>query len=167
MPKHCRIVVTDKCNLHCDYCLMLDKEISQSFKTSTIKEIVKQNYDIYLLTGGEPTCDMNTLFQTLSVIEESNPNAEIYIYSNGLASLDYYKSLSGCKCLKGLNIGRHNMEMYKYYEAINEIIPIRIYALYYEVNTRLEAFCRTHNIPLHILQWKQCKNENEDRYRLE
>ena len=48
--KQCRIVVTEKCNLTCPYCVMQDEEVRKTFKPLEIKDIKFEDYSTFLIT---------------------------------------------------------------------------------------------------------------------
>lgn len=84
------ILITDKCNLACDFCT--NKEIMAD-KTRPSKELdvlleqflltTKTAYKTFHISGGEPLINLPMLEEVLSVILSYNQEAIINIYTNG------------------------------------------------------------------------------------
>jgi organic radical activating enzyme len=81
-------------------------EILERFKASTVKQIVKMPYETFSITGGEPTLQVNKVNNLVDDINYNNPNAKIYIYTNGINwkyIIDWIKIPS----INGINISLH------------------------------------------------------------
>lgn len=80
---NCRVVLTDKCNLTCDFCCMKEKAIYYSFKNQTALWIAAQRYDEIAITGGEPLLELEKLVQFICLIKYFNSDTKVYLYTNG------------------------------------------------------------------------------------
>ena len=84
MRSNCRVVLTDRCNLTCEFCCMKEKEIYYSFKNQTALWIAQQRYDEIAITGGEPLLELEKLVQFICLVKYFNPDAKVYLYTNGI-----------------------------------------------------------------------------------
>lgn len=84
------VLVTNKCNLHCDFCSNADIMEDDSKVSKELDILLEQylyqspiKYDRFQISGGEPTIDKTQLENILSAILSYNESADIQIYTNG------------------------------------------------------------------------------------
>ena len=170
--KKCRVVLTDRCNLSCEYCCMKEKETHDSFKKRTALRIAFDRYDEIAITGGEPLMEPEKLVQFICMLRYFNKDAKIYMYTNGLLLFSEIASTLKIAGLTGINytpkekpdrLTKDNMGFIH-----SCLIPIRILIqdtledddiLQYAINNRMQ-----------IKQWTigDCYDmEPEDRFRID
>jgi hypothetical protein len=161
-----RLVITEQCNLDCEYCCMKERDIRTTFKPTNTFPDIKDCTSI-AITGGEPLLlKIDTIVSLCKQIKKQS-KAPIYLYTNGIY-LDSYKSHKIRPFITGINIGwhKHNEKLFKYLsEIINPIIPIRFRI----ENTNQVAIYRAKEEKTDYLIWTlgDCTSaEGEDRWLL-
>jgi len=172
MRKSCRVVLTDKCNLTCEFCCMKDKETHDSFKKRTALRIAFDRYDEIAITGGEPLMEPEKLVQFICLLKYFNKDAKIYLYTNGhylqeeTAAMLSVCGLTGINWSPKVKPGSYRKARMTFIHAC--LMPIRILIqdtlvdndiLQYAINNRMQ-----------VKQWTigDCYDmEPEDRYRID
>lgn len=83
MRNNCRVILTDRCNLTCEYCCMKDNDTYWSFVNQSAFGIAIKRYDEIAVTGGEPLLEPEKLVQFICLLKYFNKDAKIYLYTNG------------------------------------------------------------------------------------
>ena len=162
----CRIAVTLDCNLNCSYCCMTKiPDIYNSFTVKYMDDILKTKYDSFVITGGEPTLDLELLFMVINDIHRSQPKAKIYLHTNGVLLTEQFV-VDNSHILDGINISIHGEPDYDKYLKINNILPVRLHVWQELVTCKLSEFCEDHNIELKEWTMDDCETIPEDRYIL-
>lgn len=77
--KKARVIITLECSRKCPYCVNQHAHIrDQATVIANIKQII--NYDIILITGGEPS-QFKGLRDLIEDVRLQNPDAKIYLYT--------------------------------------------------------------------------------------
>lgn len=173
MRNNCRVVLTDKCNLDCEFCCMKENSISHSFKWQSALYIAEQRYDEIGISGGEPLMELKKLVQFICLLKHFNEDAKVYLYTNGdLLNTDTAVALT-IAGLDGINWSPHHWPSLHEKEKMSfihaSLIPIRIliqdkFTIYdnilqYALNNKMQ-----------IRQWSvgDCNDmEHEDRFRID
>ena len=100
---NCRVVLTDRCNLTCDFCCMKETDIHYSFKNQTALWIAQQRYDEIGITGGEPLLEFEKLVQFICLVKYFNPDAKVYLYTNGILLRSETAAMLKITGLDGIN----------------------------------------------------------------
>lgn len=170
--KQARIILTEKCNLDCEYCLMKKPELCGPMVRAHLQEIIDQKYDVYCLTGGEIFCDKPMLMTVLGRLLYENkyghPN-RVYLYTNGtLIQIEDLKPLS--MGVNGLNWGLHGpltQPVINRMVVVNKYVPVRILRLStYDDEKQLHRLCQATGMTYRIIEKDHCETVPEDRYIL-
>ncbi len=170
---NCRVVLTDRCNLTCDFCCMKDKDIFYSFKNQTALWIAQQKYDEIAITGGEPLLELERLVQFICLIKYFNPDTKVYLYTNGYLLQSEIAATLQITGLDGINWSPHHYPTKYEKQQMTFIhaclVPVRILIqdkftvyddmLQYAMDNRMQ-----------IKQWTigDCDDmEPEDRFRID
>ncbi|KKN32346.1 hypothetical protein LCGC14_0814960 [marine sediment metagenome] len=172
MRNNCRVVLTDRCNLDCSFCCMKDKRIYYSFTNQTALWIAQQRYDEIAITGGEPLMELEKLVQFICLVKYFNPDAKMYLYTNGM-SLNYYEAFTlKTAGLTGVNWSPKEKPNSYYQEKMTFIhvclIPIRILIQDRLMDDDILQFALNNN--MQIRQWTigDCDDmKPEDRFRID
>ncbi len=172
MRSNCRVVLTDRCNLDCDFCCMKDKEIFDSFKLCSPFHVAASDFEEIAITGGEPLMEPEKLVQFICLIKYFNKNAKIYLYTNGdLLSIETAQTLLTAG-LNGINWspkrkpGTGRQQRMSFIHACK--IPIRILIQDVLVDDDILKYALDNS--MQIRQWTlgDCADmEPEDRYRID
>lgn len=174
--KPLRLIVTDKCNIACDYCLMKNKEITDTYKSLTKSQALNFIYDKSFLisyiaiTGGEP---MKVPYQVKHLLEEIKSinvyHLPIYLYTNGYyLTKEFVKSVDNY--IDGISVSIHDIDDFMSYlgrmRDINTIKPIRFSIQstkknYIEIIEKMIG-----NFPVAFWTKDEC-NDNEFRIKIE
>ena len=79
--KSLRLLITEECNLNCDYCCNKIKEVRDRFVYKRLSDIDFGAYSSVNITGGEPLLDVE-MVETVKQICLSQ-NVPVYLYTNG------------------------------------------------------------------------------------
>jgi molybdenum cofactor biosynthesis enzyme MoaA len=167
--KQCRIAITEKCNLNCEYCCMKQPDILNTFKVvHNIYQIDDlHKYDTIMITGGEPLEDFRILRNTMSRIVDLVPrNTKIYLYTNGLKLQEEDFEWTLKKWFNGINIGLHDPDSWDYQEIlseVNKIIPVRILINEDLIPDNFVEWCKKNNVDYRAWKMNDC-HVKEDRY---
>jgi len=173
---HCRVVITDKCNLTCDFCCMNDPVISDSFKEASAWYIAQQIHKEVSITGGEPLLALPRVIMFSQIVKYFNPDVKLYLYTNGeLLTDEIAKILKACG-IDGINISIHKItswQMLPRYWSIHESgkMPLRFLVgedeLTKEQLGEVKGNARLAGIPVRVWKMDDCKDMPfESRYRL-
>ena len=170
--RHCRVVITDECNLKCDFCCMLQPEITESFVDCTAWWIAQQMYDELLITGGEPLLEIPRIIMLTSIARYFNPDIKTYVYTNGeLLTIYRARLLKDCG-VTGISMSIHS-DFWKdasqhAIALIHEtVLPIRILVGEHEVTEELMHFITNNDMDVRVWVMDDCLDmPKEDRYRL-
>ena len=163
----CRVAITTKCNLKCSYCCMEYPEIQETFtKVDNMYDIFEyKNYDVFAVTGGEPTLYPKLLQDVMSDIK-MNTNARIHLWTNGIKPYPEFV-IANREIIDGINISVHEGSWnYTRWTQLHEIMPIRLHVWDGLSNSRLREFCKTQNILLKEWKMDEC-DIDENRFLLE
>lgn len=168
----CRILLSTKCNLKCQYCCNNLPEIQEQFKMKTLVTLFKTPYDVYNISGGEPFLDYDYLLNICKEIKKANSHCKVYIYTNGTKSIDMTLHDELYKYIDGFNIGVHDsnydqalMSFFKF----NIVTSVRLHIQENYKNrltpmqTKLINEIKETN-KLKIWKMNECNVENEDRF---
>jgi uncharacterized radical SAM superfamily Fe-S cluster-containing enzyme len=142
-------------------------EVLDTFtRVSDMQEIFnKKQYDVFAVTGGEPTLDLERLQGIIYEIKV-NTNARVHLWTNGIKLESHYVQANR-DVIDGINISVHDGGWnYLKWWQLRQIIPIRLHIWEELSNDRLRRFCKQHNIYLNEWEMDKC-DINEDRYILE
>ena len=167
MEKRVRLIITKECNLDCGYCCNKIKDVIDSFKTITLREFLKRDYDVISITGGEPLLVADKLIELLEKIP-NKANKRIYLYSNGFGMFSKKIGIIA-KMITGVNIDCHENFLYTFKRAMywkKYIKKVRLHIQDMEVTPKIVNALRRGKIDL--VQWKMndCDNLKEDRFIL-
>ena len=168
---HCRVVVTDECNLSCDFCCMNDEKIHSSFEDATAWYIAQQMHSEVSITGGEPLMALPRVIMFSQIVRYFNPDVKLWLYTNGeLLTLETVRLLKMCG-ISGLNISIHNWDRINssllQWAHLREMMPIRILANEDEMNEEVQETVADYDIPLRLWKMDDCNDMPfESRYRL-
>ncbi len=163
----CRVAITTKCNLKCKYCCMEYSHIQETFtKVDSIQDILEyKNYDVFAITGGEPTIVPRLLQDTMCEIK-MNTDARIHLWTNGIELYPEFVSVNK-DLIDGINISIHDGSWnYVRWTQLNQIMPIRLHIWENLSTDMLREFCQLQNIKLNEWVMDEC-DINEDRFILE
>jgi len=156
-----------RCNYDCMYCPSdLHDKTSQHHDLETLQkawhQIVDKTQHLGLqykiaFTGGEVTTNRNFL-PLLEWIRSETPNCEIFLCSNGSASLNYYRRLANA--VNGIALSTHSefIDEKKFFQtalALNKIMIRPEKSLHVNImeehwnkdrNSLYENFCKDHDI---------------------
>lgn len=169
---HCRVVITDDCNLSCDFCCMNDLETYKSFETVRALYIAKKRYDEVCITGGEPLLVLPRVIQFAALVRYFNSEVKIYLYTNGeLLTRDVAKILVAAG-IDGISISLHELPNWRilpeYWHLHINIIPLRFLVGEHEITDDIEGLVRVSKIPMRIWKMDDCFDmPEEDRYRID
>lgn len=108
MKKSARILITTECHNNCEYCCNKLPEVQKRIKFTTFDEVVKMDYDIVCITGGEPLLVMDKLLN----LAESLYGKNVYVYTaidtERYWRMDYSKLRRMYRLVHGINYGIHN-----------------------------------------------------------
>lgn len=111
--KTARILITTECHNDCEYCCNKLPEIKKRIKFTTFDEVIKMDYDVYCITGGEPLLEIQKATRLASRIKWRNAAARLYLYT--AIPPEFYWKLSSAEkhdlfyLLDGVNYGVHNV----------------------------------------------------------
>lgn len=169
---HCRVVITDDCNLSCDFCCMKDKEIYDSFVTASPGYVATQQYDEVCITGGEPLLVLPKVIQFAALVRYFNPDVKIYLYTNGrllTKNVAKFLSLAG---IDSISISLHdfstcyNLFDFSYIHCY--IMPIRILVGEHEESEKVVRYAEIHKMDMRVWKMDDCFDmPEEDRYRID
>lgn len=168
--EHCRVVVTDDCNLSCEFCCMQDDDVYNSFTDATALHIARQKHKEVNITGGEPLLALPQVIMLSQIVRYFNPAVSVYLYTNGeMLNLFNVEILASCGVV-GLNISLHNWEELDHSLMAwvhRNKIPIRFLANKDELNEEIEEMVDDYQIPIRIWELDDCNDmDYESRYRL-
>ena len=103
MRNNCRVVLIDRCNLDCAFCCMKDKKIHGSFLSTNASNIAMMKYDEIAITGGEPLLEFDRLVQFICLVKYFNPDAKVYLYTNGILLRSETAAMLKVAGLSGIN----------------------------------------------------------------
>lgn len=169
----CRIAITTKCNLSCEYCCMRTiPEIRNSFKLANIGDILSEpvEFESFIITGGEPFMDVE---KTLSAIRSVQKICKpIYLHTNGvLIDITNERHCAILSRVDGLNISIHenNRDLNKY-KVIASLLPnvsIKLHVWEKLVDDKLREFLEENpSIKTKIWKLDECSTVPEKRYIL-
>lgn len=168
MKPQCRVVITTKCNMGCEYCCMKQEKVLETFQKIRPSEIpiILNNYSILAITGGEPMLNAHDIFNLAA--EAKRRDMQVFLYSNGTLLSEIFL-VSVASLIDGITIGMHNYHIsYSEILTINRMIPVRLLVWEKEINTEFIDFCLQYNIPYRAWRLDDCDNtEYEDRFILE
>ena len=172
MRNKCRVVLTDKCNLDCEFCCMKEKDIYYSFKNQTALYVANWRYDEIAITGGEPLMELEKLVQFTCLIKYFNKDAKIYLYTNGILLRNETANMLKIAGLTGINWSpkekpsAYDLLQMTFIHAC--VIPVRILMQDVLIDDNILEYA-LHN-SMQIRQWTlgDCDDmEPEDRYRID
>jgi len=171
MRNHCRVVITDHCNLRCDFCCMKDKEIHDSFISASMLRIAETEYDEVSITGGESLLVLPKVVQLAVLIKYFNPNAKIYLYTNGIKLTKAIADMLKSSGVGALNVSVHgyirSLDIQEFGDIHRNILPIRILIGEDELTYTIKDFVSENKIPMRIWKMDDCKDmPKEDRFRI-
>ncbi len=171
MRNNCKVVLTDRCNLDCDFCCMNESDIYYSFKNQTALWIAQQRYDEIGITGGEPLLELEKLVQFICLLKYFKKGAKIYLYTNGILLNSETAASLRLAGLTGINWSPKVKPTASTKESIcfihNCLMPVRILVQDKLVDDDLLWFSTCNG--MQIRQWTvgDCDDmEPEDRYRI-
>ena len=101
MNKKLRLLVTSKCNRNCAGCC------NKNFDLDALPIVTEfSQYEMVLLTGGEPMLDIERLIYTVHDIKRSNPECLIYAYTAHVQKP--YEVLALLNGIDGLTVTLHS-----------------------------------------------------------
>ncbi len=167
---HCRVVITDECNLACDFCCMRDKEIHDSFEDATALYIAKQMHTEVSFTGGEPLLVLPKVIMLSQLVKYFNPDVKLWLYTNGSLLTQSTASLLKEIGINGLNISLHK-GLPHYWENIFRWSSMSLSIRYLINEDELNHYgrARVYSLPGEVRVWGKddCKDMPfESRYRL-
>ncbi len=172
MRNNCRVVLTDRCNLNCEFCCMKDTDICNSFKTRRALHIAVDRYKEIGITGGEPLLEPEKLIQFICLLKYFNKDAKVHLYTNGVLLHSEIAATLQLAGLTGINWSPHSKPTLLDYHRIcfvhNCLMPVRILIQDVLVDDKLLQFAIDNS--MQIRQWTigDCENmEPEDRYRID
>ncbi len=172
ISEHCRVIITDKCNLSCSYCCMQIPGVSESFTDATAWYIAQQMHRDVIVSGGEPLLVLSRIAMFTGVVRYFNPDVNIYVYTNGIELSPYNaKFLKDCG-VKGLTVSPHSPDWPKFSKYIfslihGTILPIRLRVQDVLVDEKLKEYVKTNDMELIVWTMNDClEMEPENRYRL-
>ena len=172
MRNNCRVVLTDRCNLTCDFCCMKETDIHYSFKNQTALWIAQQRYDEIGITGGEPLLEFDRLVQFICLVRYFNPDAKVYLYTNGVLLESETAITLKTAGLTGINWSPHHKPTIFDYQRIcfihNYVTPVRILIQDILVDDKILQYTVDNSIQ--IRQWSigDCDDmEPEFRFRID
>ncbi len=169
---NCRVVLTDRCNLTCEFCCMKQEEIHDSFDNMTAFHIAVIGYDEIAITGGEPLLELEKLVQFICLLKYFNKDAKIYLYTNGIllnsetAATLKIAGLSGINWSPKIKPGPLEENLMSFIHVC--LMPIRILIQDKLVDDDVLQFAYDNN--MQIRQWTigDCDDmEPEDRFRID
>ncbi len=172
MRHNCRVVLTDRCNLDCDFCCMKDKKIYDSFKSCSPFHVAASDFEEIAITGGEPLLELKKLVQFICLIKYFNKDAKIYLYTNGILLCNETALVLKIAGLTGINWSpkekppAYDMMQMTFIHACQ--IPIRIIIQDVLVDDDILKYALDNS--MQIRQWTlgDCDDmEPEDRYRID
>ena len=99
-----RIIITFKCNLHCDYCSSYKALKEEKYEIiNSINDIIKL-HDKFVITGGEPMININRLLRIACVIPRLTFK---YLSTNGTL-IKPFEFFTLNNLFNGINIGIHS-----------------------------------------------------------
>lgn len=167
---HCRVVITDECNMSCDFCCMNDKEIHASFEDATAWYIAQQMHTEVSITGGEPLLALPRVIMFSQILRYFNPDVKLWLYTNGklltMNELQVMKAIG----IDGLNVSLHK-GLHQGWQDDMRWASIMFPMRYLVSEEELDHYGRTAvmSLPGTVRVWKMddCKDMPfESRYRL-
>ncbi len=169
---NCQVVLTDRCNLSCEFCCMKQEEVHDSFESMTAFNIAVIGYDEIAITGGEPLLEPEKLVQFICLLKYFNKDAKIYLYTNGCLLQSEIAATLKIAGLTGINWSpKEKPDPYRREQVCfihNCLIPIRI--LVQDKLMDVNIWQYSINNGMQIRQWTlgDCDNmESKDRYRID
>ena len=168
----CRVVITDDCNLDCDYCCMKDFDTHNSFKSKSALAIASAKFDEVSITGGEPLLEMQKLIQFVSLIKYFRPDTKVYLYTNGVFLNNDVASMLAVAGVDGINwspktvITEIQRQHIAYIHAC--LVPVRIRIQDIMTDDILLHYALSNG--MQVCQWTidDCyKMPEENRYRID
>lgn len=139
----------------------------ETFKTvNSMQDIFEhKDYDVFAVSGGEPTLNYTRLQNVISDIK-INTTAKVYLWTNGILLTPEYLQVNK-DILDGVNISVHEGSWnYAKWFKLNRVMPIRLHIWEKLSNDELRNFCKTQDIRLNKWVLDECEKE-EDRFILE
>ncbi len=169
---HCRVVITDECNLSCEFCCMNDLEIYKSFETVRALYIAEKRYDEVCITGGEPLLELPKVVQFAALVRYFNPDVKIYLYTNGILLTEETLETLKLSGITGINWLAHSFISEMEYMFLNDILPIRFLLGEKEMSKQnLEIMIgdiKNQKMDMRIWKMDDCKDMPEkNRYRID
>jgi len=109
--KKLRLLITKKCNRHCEGCCNKDWDLEKLPICKSFK-----GYDEIILTGGEPMLFPNLVIDIINKIRIENPLAKIYMYT---AFIFTVRSLEILNLLDGITVTLHTQSDVKKFKWFN------------------------------------------------
>lgn len=169
--KQARIILLEKCNMSCSYCLMENPSIRNNLGEvpATMDEILEKKYSTYCLTGGEIFTNKPLLYKVIKQIRDRDMEADIFLYSNGsLVDSTDIKRLR--YVVQGFNWGLHGGFTPTIQERMIELhqsVPVRILRLdIYRDLHKIRRFAKEHGMTYRVIAKDQCETVPEDKYLL-
>ena len=116
MNKKLRLLIAENCNRKCDWCCnnnfnIEDLPICKDFS----------QYELIMLTGGEPMLDVDNVISVINSIKSQNPQAKIVVYT---AFYDIIAFKGVLPLIDGLTITLHNQKDLIKFLALNQYFDI-------------------------------------------
>lgn len=167
---HCRVVITDECNLSCDFCCMKDEKIHDSFEDSTALWIAQQMHKEVSITGGEPLLVLPKVVMFSQIVRYFNPNVKLWLYTNGellTKSVARTLKLVGFDGISVSPHGQFSWETKMNYLDIHHIMPLRFMMQDTEIDCQSRSFFDRNNMLYRVWEIGDCNEMPfESRYRL-
>ena len=78
-PKQARLIITFECERQCPGCCNHYKSIMQHAKKAELKDL--KDYEVVMLTGGEPMLDWKHTLEIAKTLKAQNPQVKVYLYT--------------------------------------------------------------------------------------
>lgn len=172
MRNNCRVVLTDKCNLDCEFCCMKQTDICNSFKWQTALWIAQQRYDEVAITGGDPLMELKKLVQFICLLKYFNENTKTYLYTNGCLLNTETARVLLTAGLDGINWSPHHHPTTNEKETMTFIhmclVPIRVLIQNTLLDDDIIDYTYNNKMPVKVWTIGDCDNmEPEARFRLD
>ncbi len=127
--KTLRVLITEECNLSCEYCCNKLPDVRKRFTEKSWDDVLgdlqTKKYHTVCLTGGEPL--LNPHIKTMLMQLDQFHPIEIYLHTNGLLLSTIWGEIP---VLTGINIGIHYKEQMRqiledYFDILGE--PVTLY----------------------------------------
>jgi molybdenum cofactor biosynthesis enzyme MoaA len=165
-----RVVITDECNLSCEFCCMQDKEIHDSFEDATAWFIAQQMHTEVSITGGEPLLTLPRVIMFSQILRYFNPDVKLWLYTNGELLTPIKASLLKAIGFTGINVSIHgelsalqSMD----YKEISRMLSLRFLISDDELSDNNREWLERIGAPVRVWQMDDCNDMPfESRYRL-